>query len=119
MKFTQTTYGNKKGILRFPDHYVAVPVTVDDSGVTANGDGKKIVPAGTLVGGGVLADPTAKVAALNTAATEGVLMEDADVTYGPAPAAMMLHGFVDLATIPAAPSTEAKAALAGRIVFLK
>lgn len=50
-KFVQTDYLNKKEILKFPDHYVAIPVMVDDSGVSANADGKKIVPAGTIVGG--------------------------------------------------------------------
>jgi hypothetical protein len=50
-KFVQTDYLNKKEILKFPDHYVALAVMVDDSGVSANADGKKIVPAGTIVGG--------------------------------------------------------------------
>ena len=50
-KFVQTDYLNKKEILKFPDHYVALAVMVDDSGVSADADGKKIVPAGTNVGG--------------------------------------------------------------------
>ena len=50
-KFVQTDYLNKKEILKFPDHYVALAVMVDDSGVSADADGKKIVPAGTIVGG--------------------------------------------------------------------
>lgn len=49
-KFVVNDYGNKKEILKFPDHYVAVAVTVDDKGVVAE-NGKKIVPAGTIVGG--------------------------------------------------------------------
>ncbi len=50
-KFVQTDYLNKKEILKFPDHYVALAVMVSDSGVSANADGKKIVLAGTVVGG--------------------------------------------------------------------
>ena len=50
-KFVQTDYLNKKEILKFPDHYVALAVMVSDSGVSANADGKKIVSAGTIVGG--------------------------------------------------------------------
>lgn len=50
-KFVQTDYLNKKEILKFPDHYVALAVMVSDEGVSANADGKKIVPAGTIVGG--------------------------------------------------------------------
>lgn len=119
MRYTETTYGNGKEILKFPDHYVAIPVTVDDTGVAANADGKKIVPKGTIVGGGVLADPTVKVTVQNDADAEGVLFNDADVTDGPVGCAMLIHGFPALDKLPAAPTPEAKTALAGRIVFLK
>ena len=71
MKYTETSYLSTKGILKFPDHYVAIPVTVDNTGIVANADGKKIVPAGTIVGGGVLADPTVKVTTQNDADAEG------------------------------------------------
>ena len=50
-KFVETEYLNKKEILKFPDHYVALAVMVSDEGVDPNEDGKKIVPAGTIVGG--------------------------------------------------------------------
>lgn len=50
-KFVQTDYLNKKEILKFPDHYVALAVMVSDEGVSVNANGKKIVPAGTIVGG--------------------------------------------------------------------
>jgi hypothetical protein len=49
-KFTETEYMSTKEILKFPDHYVALAVMVDDSGVSAV-DGKKIVPRGAIVGG--------------------------------------------------------------------
>lgn len=117
-KFVVTNYGNKKEILKFGDHYVSVAVTVDDTGIVANADGKKIVPAGTIVGGGVLADPTKKVSEKNTADAEGVLLNDVDVTYGPAPGAMVIHGFIDLNKLPAAPAAEAVTAL-NQIFFMK
>ena len=69
MKFTETTYSNGKEILKFPDHYVNMPVTVDDTGIEVNADGKKLVPKGTIVGGvnaPVLQDPTQMVAKKNT-----------------------------------------------------
>jgi hypothetical protein len=123
MKFVQTDYAGTKNILRFPDHYVAVPVTVDDTDIALNEDGKKIVPAGTIVGGvggKVLDDPDAiKVAHKNDAGAEGVLLNDADVTYGPCGAAMIIHGFPATGTLPEAPSAEAVTALQGRIVFVK
>jgi hypothetical protein len=110
-KFVTTSYGNRKEILKFPDHYVNLAITVDDTGIAANADGKKIVPAGTIMGGGVLADPTELAVPVNGATSEGVLFNDVDVTYGPAPGALLIHGFVDLAKLPAAPVSAAITAL--------
>lgn len=117
-KFTVTTYGTPKQILKFPDHYVAVAVTVDNTGVVAGPDGKKIVPAGTIVGGGFLADSTKKAVAVNGATSEGVLFNDTDVTHGPAPGAAIIHGFIATDKLPAAPSAEAVTALK-QITFVK
>lgn len=118
MKFVKTDYTSPVEILKFPEHNVAVTVTVDDTGVVAV-DGKKIVPAGTIVGGGFLADRTAKAkASTDVIAAEGVLRYDVDVTYGPAPGAAVIHGFVDLGKIPTAPSAAQKTALT-QITFLK
>ncbi|VBB05575.1 Hypothetical protein LUCI_0785 [Lucifera butyrica] len=123
MKFVQTDYLGTKNILRFPDHYAAVPVIVDDTGITADEDGKKIVPAGTIiagVGGKALADPdNIKVAHANTADAEGVLLNDVDVTYGSHGGAMLIHGFLKTDKLPETPDAAAVTALAGRIVFLK
>lgn len=117
-KFVQTTYTNKKEITKFADHYVNVAVTVSDAGVTANGEGKKIVPAGTILGGGFLADKSVLAVKTNAAGAEGVLFNDTDVTYGPAPGAAMIHGFVNLDKLPEAPVAEAVTALK-QITFLK
>lgn len=129
-KFESITYGNKKEILKFPDHYVTLGVTVDDTGITANADGKKIVSAGAIIGGGVLSDNTKKVSVKNTQGVaagtagagvdaEGVLLNDVDVTYGPASGAMIIHGFIALDKLPAAPVADAVTALKGRVLFLK
>lgn len=116
-KFVQTTYTNKKEILKFPDHYVNVAVTVSDAGVTAV-NGKKIVPAGTILGGGFLADESVPAVKTNAAGAEGVLFNDTDVTHGPAPGAALIHGFIDLDKLPEAPVAEAVTALK-QITFLK
>ncbi|NOU68380.1 hypothetical protein GC096_30600 [Paenibacillus sp. LMG 31461] len=123
MKYTETIYtNNRKEILKFPDHYVNLAVTVDDTGIVANADGKKIVPAGTIVGNGILTDITkkAKKAVTNAGVSnaEGVLFTDVDVTFGPAAGAMLVHGFIDLAKIPTAPTPEELTALK-QIAFLK
>lgn len=120
-KFVTTTYGNKHEILKFPDHYVALAVTVDDEGITPGPDGKKIVPAGTIVGGGTITDDTIMVKRATTtddvSDAEGVLMNDTDVTYGPAPGAMIIHGFINLNKIPEQPD-EAEIAALKQITFI-
>ena len=121
MKFVQTDFGNNKGILKFPDHYVNLAITVNDTGVVANAEGKKIVPAGTILGG-VLADDTNLAVKATTTAdvsdAEGVLFNDTDVTYGPASGALLIHGFVAIDKLPTAPTAEEVAALK-QITFLK
>ncbi|WP_028559026.1 hypothetical protein [Paenibacillus pinihumi] len=110
-KFVTTTYGNRKEILKFPDHYVNMPITVSDAGVVPNAEGKKIVPAGTILGGGVISDNTKPAVKSNDDKADGVLFHDVDVTYGPAPGALLIHGFVDLAKLPEAPVAAATTAL--------
>src|SRR5690554_5414122 len=118
-KFKETTYGGTKNILKFPDHYVALAVTVSDTGVVVNADGKKIVEAGTIVGGEaapVLSNLNQPVTKKNTqgmdaADAEGVLLNDVDVTYGPAPGAMLIHGFIKTDALPEAPAADAATAL--------
>jgi len=107
MKVKTTNYTSNAEILKYAEHYVGCAVMVSDSGVTADSDGRKIVPAGTLVGG----TASGAVSADNSATTEGVLLHDTDVTYGNAPGTMIIHGFVDLDKLPAAPSSGAKTAL--------
>lgn len=117
-KFTTTQYGTPKQIIKFTDHYVAMAVTVDDTGVTPDANGKKIVPAGTILGGGFIADDTKKAVKSNDANAEGVLFNDTDVTFGPAPGAAIIHGFIDLNKLPEAPAADAVTAL-NMIKFIK
>lgn len=117
-KFVVTDYASGKEILKYPDHHVSITATFDDTGITANADGKKIVPAGTIVGGGMLANRSVKAKAANDATAEGVSRYDVDVTYGPAVGAVVIHGFVDIAKLPVQPSAEAIGALK-QITFMK
>jgi len=135
MKYNSTTYTNVNEILKFADHYVSIPVMVDDAGIVANADGKKLVLAGTIVGGNGAANTIfSNVATLATkhntqgAATtvagagvdaEGVLLNDVDVTFGDAAGSMLIHGFVDISKLPEAPTADAIAALKSRVLFLK
>lgn len=119
MQYEETTYGNpQKTITKFPDHYVNLAVTVSDAGVAANSDGKKIVPAGTIIGGGFLASESVLAVKTNGVGAEGVLFYDVDVTRGPAPGAALIHGFVALDALPEAPVAEAVTALK-QVTFIK
>lgn len=60
---------------------------------------------------------TALVAHTNVSAPEGVLFNDVDVTYGPAPCAMLYMGSVEVSRLPKAPSGAQIAALP-RISFM-
>lgn len=114
----KVTYGNSKEILKFPDHHISRAVTLDDEGVTADANGRKIIPAGTIIGGGFLADPDTYAVKANNANAEGVLRYDVDVTFGPMVGAAVIHGFVDLEKLPEAPTEDAVKALT-QITFLK
>lgn len=107
MKVKTTKHGNTSEILMFRDHYVGRACMVSDTGITADENGKKTVPAGTIVSGFA----TGEVKADNTAAAEGVLLWDVDVTHGAEPGTMLIHGFVNAGKLPEVPSDAAKAAL--------
>lgn len=116
-----TEYGNRKEILKFND-FVSTVVTVSDVGVAAV-DGKKIVKAGTIIGGKtkpVLINIGEVVEEKNTALlgakAEGVLLYDVDVTNGPKEGSMVLYGYIDVNKIPAAPVAEVSLP---KITFMK
>ncbi len=70
---------------------------VDDTGVSANEEGKKIVQAGTVY--------------KKDGKAIGLIFADVDVTHGPQPAAVMVEGYVLEARLPAEISAEDKAAM--------
>lgn len=116
MKFSVTNAETAKDILYLLDDYTAIAVNVSDDGVTAGADGRKIVPAGTVIGG-VLEDPTqAAVAAAGgsgegAVAAEGVLYHDVDVTDGDALGTMIIRGVLDGTKLPANITAAQKATL--------
>ncbi|MCT4660295.1 MAG: hypothetical protein N4A40_00435 [Tissierellales bacterium] len=123
-------YLSSKEILKHKE-FEAVPVTVDD-GVTAV-NGKKILKAGTIIGGKtqsvlinrqepIVSKNKAGVATTDTASgksAEGILLVDVDVTDGPQPGTMVIRGTIDLNKIPETPCADAQKALGTRILFMK
>lgn len=96
MDIKKTVYNQSKSILKYVDHYVNVPCTVSDAGVSADANGRKIVKAGSLL------DKNGAVK--NDATAVGVLFYDVDVTSGPRGGALLVHGFVDVAKMPVEPA---------------
>lgn len=129
-RIKETSYVAKKEILKFGTHSIQIAITVDDTGVQANSEGRKIVQAGTILGGNggsILKNETIKAVKKNTQSevneggeitklgsgleAEGVLLQDVDVTYGPIDGVMVIHGFIDLAKLPEPPCKDAQEVL--------
>ena len=99
-----------------PDNLFEIGVQVSNTGVSANAEGKKIIPAGTPVGRAtsVLETRNTVLSVTNTAGNganaQGVLRHDVDVTNGNANATLVVRGEIDLSKCPTIVA-EAKTAL--------
>jgi hypothetical protein len=115
-----------KTILVAPELAFALPVIVANTGVDADANGKKIIKAGTPIGGdtNVLQNRQTALVVTNTAEaganSQGILLHDVDVTDGNANGTILIAGYVNINRIAesAVPVAEAQAALS-RIVFMK
>lgn len=98
----------------------AMNVIVSASDVTADANGKKIVPAGTILGTAdaesTIQRGKAKAKPANDATAEGLTMNAVDVTHGDMEVSMLYMGTVGLDRIPMEPVADAYAALS-RITF--
>jgi len=106
MEFTRTSYLNHVEILAIAEPYVAVPVMLDSTdaviaALVADAAGRKILPAGTPLGGAFKTDITAKATVQNDADAVAVLLHDTDVTAGDTPGAAVIWGFVSKTKITA------------------
>lgn len=104
MKVKEIEYGAPaKQILAIPDHYVALGFKHAKADAVTPGlatlvDGKYVVKAGTFY-------------PANDATAIGVVLNDYDVTDGDAMMAVVIHGFIKVAALPAIPSANAISAL--------
>lgn len=100
MKFNTIEYASPKHILAIPDHYVALSVmhekaTLGDTGIATLTDaGRYVVKAGTVY---------------TSTNINGIVLNDCDVTDGDQMMAVVIHGFVKEAALPAPVSSENKA----------
>ncbi|MBC2579987.1 hypothetical protein [Clostridium sp. DJ247] len=99
----RTILGEKKNILVVGNHFVAVPVKIDATAITADAQGKKIVPLGSIV------DKTGKV--VNDGTAFGITYNEIDVTGGTEAVSVVIHGFIDSTQLPVTPDATAIAAM--------
>lgn len=94
-KITKQSYGNRKEILIAPELAFSIGCVVSNTGVDAV-NGRKILKAGTPVGGADVLTNRQAVLSKNTDAPVGIVLHDVDVTNGDENATLVLKGQVDL-----------------------
>lgn len=116
--------GVQRNVLIAPELAFTIGCQVGNTGVSAV-NGKKIIPAGTIVGAeaSVLTERATVLTVTKedgVANAQGVLVNDVDVTNGTATGTLLISGFVDLDKMPedAAALVEDATGLT-KITFLK
>lgn len=118
----KVTYEAELDVLLNPDNAFEIGVQVTNTGVTADANGRKIIKAGTPVGGATSVLETRNTVLVVTnlvsdgAKAQGVLRHDVDVTEGPNNGTLIVRGEVDSSKCPTIVA-EAKAALT-HIIFV-
>lgn len=113
---SKETYNVSKDILLAPHLAFTISAIVGNTGVSNNAEGRKVIPAGTPVGGttSVLTTRSTVLQVTNTnsngANAQGVLLHDVDVTNGNTNAQVVIRGVVDSSKCPTIDAT-AKTAL--------
>lgn len=94
-KIKSQSYGNRKEILIAPELAFSIGCVVSGTGIEAV-NGRKILKAGTPVGGADILANRQAVLSKNTEAPVGIVLHDVDVTDGDENATLVLKGQVDL-----------------------
>lgn len=119
----KVTTTNVNQILFSVSNQQAVSIKVDNTGVSADANGKKLLKAGTPLEGNLELRSTAFKKVATAANCNAILLHDIDVTDGAANAAGLIWGFVNLdridSTTAALITADVKTALKGSIYFLK
>ena len=116
--------GVQRNVLIAPELAFTIGCQVANTGVSAV-NGKKIIPAGTIVGNAnsVLTDRNTVLTVTNDstiANAQGVLVNDVDVTLGTTTGTLLISGFVDTDKMPTtAANLVANATTLTKITFLK
>lgn len=90
-------YSNEKQILIAPELAFTIGCLVGNTGVDADSNGKKIIKAGTPVGGATSVLTNRQTVLTKGASNaQGVVLHDVDVTDGDGRATLVVAGYVDL-----------------------
>ncbi len=118
MKLKSETYSAKKQILATLGHWEAEKILINNEGIEANAQGKKIIPAGTIIGkqGESIFAEGVVASIVNDSNAQGIVKEDIDVTEGQNIGTAYYVGNIKESALPLGPSLEAKKALS-RITF--
>lgn len=109
-----TDYTSGVDILFNLDPFTARPIMIDEDGVTANAEGKKIVKAGTPV------DVDGKiVATADNATAKYLVLTDVDVTHGPREGSGLYRGTVNADKMLSYAGITVDAALKGALDGIK
>ena len=119
-------YNFEKTLLDMHSFYYTLPCQVTNTGLTADSNGKKIIKAGTPVGGDTNAllnrDTAVLIAtndATNGAKTQGVVIHDVDVTAGQTTATVAFAGVIDMAKMDAGFALDSKVTFPHDIIYMK
>lgn len=119
---TGKEFGNDKQILVAPELAFEIGVLVANTGISANAEGKKIIPAGTPIGGAtnVLLNRQT-VLTKGTSNAQGILLHDVDVTAGDTNATMVVAGYVDILKLDETTAADIQTAFgtSNKIILMK
>lgn len=114
-------FGEKDILIANESYLVTMPAIIGNTGITADGTGRKIIKQGTALTGDLLKRDTAFTKGTNADAV-AILLHDVDVTNGNANGTIVIAGAIDvnkLGTEEAAAIDETMVAKLPRIIFVK
>lgn len=115
---TKVTAVAPNQILFNVEHQLSVGIMCDNTGVTANTEGKKILKAGTPMTGTLTKRDTAFTKASGANAV-GVLLHDVDVTTGTNNGTLLIFGFVNTDRIDDTTAALLTAEVQGALPMIK
>lgn len=118
---TRVTGTTRKTILIAPELAFSLSCMVENTGVSAGEDGRKVVKAGTPVSGNLQERDTAFKVTGEEDTPVGIILHDVDVTKGTANSQVVIFGFVDISKLEEDVATTVKSmeAKLPKITFVK